>query len=324
MNRREPSTSRGETVVQSGPDDAVSARAALAATGMLSAEKLAVARITRLAGLTNRVYAVEAGSTRVALRIPGPGTAAIIDRIAEERNARAAAAAGVAPDVLYFGPDGVMLTPLIDALPLSPELIRTRAGATERAAAALRALHDSGAAFAREFRTFDILDGYLQVVEANSGGSRPELAALVAEAAPIRAVLAAHPAPLRPCHCDPTGGNLLDTGERVWLIDWEYSGLHDRAWDLAYLSLQADFDEALDRRLLTAYFGRPPVQAERSRVAVQKAACELLSILWAAVQASAGNPAADFRAYLDASAARFRSRIASPEFAVHLAGMAAG
>lgn len=324
MNRPEPSTSRSETVVRPGSDEAVFARAVLAATGMLPAEKLALAQITRLAGLTNRVYGVEAGSVRLALRIPGPGTAAIINRVAEERNARAAAAAGVGPDVLYFGPDGVMVTPLIDALPLSPELLRTRGGALERAAAALRALHDSGAAFAREFRTFEILDGYLRVIETNSGGSRADLAVLVADAAPIRAALATHPAPLRPCHCDPTGGNLLDNGERVWLIDWEYSGRHDPAWDLAYLALQADFDEPLQRRLLTAYFGRPPARAEWSRVAVQKAACELLSILWAAVQASAGNPAADFRAYVEASAARFRNRIGSPEFAAHLAGMAAG
>ena len=37
----------------------------------------------------------------------------------------------------------------------------------------------------------------------------------------------------------PVPGNLLDTGERVYVIDWEYSGMNDPVWDLADLSVEA-------------------------------------------------------------------------------------
>ena len=63
-----------------------------------------VAEVERLGGLTNRVYRVRAGGEPLVLRIPGEGTEAYIDREVEAVNARAAAAAGVSPEVLYVDP----------------------------------------------------------------------------------------------------------------------------------------------------------------------------------------------------------------------------
>jgi len=35
------------------------------------------------------------------------------------------------------------------------------------------------------------------------------------------------------CHCDPLCENFLDTGERMWIVDWEYSGMNDPMWTSA-------------------------------------------------------------------------------------------
>ena len=54
----------------------------------------------------------------------------------------------------------------------------------------------------------------------------------------MRLVLEASPAALVPCHNDPWPGNLLDADGpdgRIYLIDWEYSGMNDPMWDLADL-----------------------------------------------------------------------------------------
>ena len=110
-------------------DDIRQARAALASVPGFSPEAVAAARFTRLRGLTNRVYKVETEGRRYCLRIPGAGTAAIIDRRMEEQSARAAQAAGVTPEVLYFGSDGLMLTRFVDdAVTLSPARFRESAG----------------------------------------------------------------------------------------------------------------------------------------------------------------------------------------------------
>ena len=99
--------------------------------------------------------------------------------------------------------------------------------------------------------------------------------AAIREMQAIRSALATHPVAPRPCHCDPTGRNLLDTGEKVWLVDWEYSGMNDPMWDLAYFSIESLLDEAGDRALLTAYFGHVAGGRMAARMAMLKPVCEV-------------------------------------------------
>ena len=58
--------------------------------------------IERIGGLTNRNYRITIGPDGYVLRLAGAGTAAYIDRRAEEHNAKVAAAAGVGAEVLFF------------------------------------------------------------------------------------------------------------------------------------------------------------------------------------------------------------------------------
>ena len=295
------------------------ARQALTRLPIYTTAQVRDARMARLPGLTNKIFRVAIGEERVCLRIPGAGTAAIIDRRAEETNTRAAAKAGVAPELLYFGADGVMVTRFVDdALPLSAARFRAVPGAVDRAARALRSLHDNASPFAAAFDAFASAANYIALLRRRGADLPPGREAILREADAVQRALDARPRPLRPCHCDPTGANLLDTGERVWIVDWEYSGMNDPTWDLAYLSLQADFEPAQDRRLLHAYFDRTALAAEAACVAVQKAPCELLSALWALVQHSAGNDAADFLGYADRAFRDCGDRMRAPEFAENL------
>ena len=81
---------------------------------------------SRLAGLTNVNYLVEAPDGQVVLRIPGAGTSEYIDRRNEEHAARSAAAAGVNADVLFFdSSDGLMVTRFLsDSVTMSAEIGR--------------------------------------------------------------------------------------------------------------------------------------------------------------------------------------------------------
>ena len=287
--------------------------------------EIETAQVTRLPGLTNRVWRVEIGSAVYSLRIPGAGTTAIIDRKAEEINARAAFRAGVAPEILHFGADGVMITRFIEnATALARPLLKERAGARQRAAQALRRLHDMAEPFAGTFGIFATSDRYASLLRQRGVAVSPLEQAIFREAEAVRSALAAAPAPLKPCHCDTTGANLLNDGERVWLVDWEYSGMNDPMWDLSYLSVQADFDPPHDEELLAAYFGRAPEAAEGARMAVLKAPVEIMSALWALVQHSAGNRSADFKGYADATFARCLERMRTAEFHRRLAALRDG
>jgi thiamine kinase-like enzyme len=295
------------------------ARRRLAALPGFDAKTAAAARLTRLAGLTNRVFKVETATESFCLRIPGVGTDSIIDRRVEERNARAAAAAGITPEVLHFAEDGTMLTRFVHGALVTPEHLRDSPEALQRVAMALRSLHCRAPDFAGVFHVFEIMQSYAALLESR-GAAMPEGAhAVLGEADAVRGALAARPAPLRPCHCDPTGRNLIDTGERVWLVDWEYAAMNDPMWDLAYFSVESELDDKADAILLTAYLAREPDKAESARMAVTKAVCELLAALWALVQQAEGNRTTDFAIYAGASFARAARRMAAPEFAKDLA-----
>ncbi|MBP7241994.1 choline kinase family protein [Amaricoccus sp.] len=286
-------------------------------------ESLAGAPALRLGGLTNRVYRMGEGPDVVVLRLPGAGTEAYIDRAAEAANARAAAAAGVSPEVLHFGADGVMLTAFIpDAATMTPALFAARPGAVERAARAFRRLHTTAAPFAGRFELFAMIDDYLGHLE-RLGATLPEgYHDVVAEAGPVRAALAASPVPLAPCHCDPLCENFLDAGERMWIVDWEYSGNNDPLWDLGDLSVEGEFDPDMDARLIAAYFDRPPTAAEAGRMTIHKAMCDLLWTLWGLIQHANGNPADDFWAYSLGRLRRCRALMADPAFGRAVAAVA--
>jgi thiamine kinase-like enzyme len=281
--------------------------------------------VERLGGLTNRVYRVTTAGGSYCLRLPGKGTEAYIDRAVEATNARAAAAAGVAPEVLLFAPDGLMLTRHLDGtVTLSPQLFRERPGAAARAGAAFRRLHESGQRFAFRFELFQMIDNYLRVL-ADLGAELPEgYHDVVAEAGAVREALAAHAWPLAPCHCDPLCENLLDTGERVWLVDWEYSGVNDPMWDLGDLSVEGGFDAEQDEALLRGYFGGEAKPADRGRVVIYKAMCDLLWTLWGLIQHANRNPAEDFWAYATGRFERCKALMASREFTRQLAAVRAG
>ncbi|MEF3045853.1 phosphotransferase [Pseudotabrizicola sp. L79] len=270
----------------------------------------------RLGGLTNRVYRLR----DFIIRVPGEGTETYINRQHEAIAARAAAAAGVSPEVIHFDETtGVMITRFIDSTTMTPQGFKTRTGSSARAARALRQLHQSGQTFPARFELFAMIDDYLGHLSGKDVPVPPGYPAVLAEAEAVRTALARSPVPLAPCHCDPLCENFLDTGSRMWIVDWEYSGMNDPMWDLGDLSVEGQFDAAQDAEMLAAYFDGPPTPQDHARMVIYKAMCDLLWTLWGLLQLANDNPAEDFRAYADTRFARCRALMATPEFADHLA-----
>ncbi|MGC1489198.1 MAG: phosphotransferase family protein [Albidovulum sp.] len=295
--------------------------AALAAMATIPALQNA-GKPVRLGGLTNLVF--RAGD--YCLRLPGKGTEEYIDRANEAVAARAAAGAGVAPEVIHAdAKTGLMVTRFIDgAVTMTPEAFGARAGAPARAGQAFAKLHNSGAQFPFRFELFAMIDDYLGILATKDVALPPGYHDVVAEAEAVRAALDAHPLPLAPCHCDPLCENFLDTGDRMWIVDWEYSGMNDPMWDLGDLSVEAGFDAAQDDEMLRAYFGAEPRARDHGRMVIYKAMCDLLWTLWGLIQLANQNPADDFRAYADGRFARCKALMATPEFARHLGAIAKG
>ena len=64
----------------------------------------------------------------------------------------------------------------------------------------------------------------------------------------IEAALAVHPLATVPCHNDLLAENYLDDGERLWIVDYEYSGNNDPAFELGNTCQELGWDERPDPR----------------------------------------------------------------------------
>jgi thiamine kinase-like enzyme len=275
--------------------------------------------IERLAGLTNRNYKVAIGDERFVLRIPGEGTSEYINRPHEAVAARIAAEAGVNAEVLFFdATDGLMLTRFVDgAATMNGERFKDL-GAVARAATAFRRMHECGKSFATTFDLFQKMDEYLAYLQTKNARIPNGYADVQKEAESVRAALNATPAALRPCHCDPLAENFLDTGARIFIIDWEYAGNNDPMWDLGDVSVEAGFGPEQDAALAEAYFGGQPPAAQVGRMVMYKAMCDLLWTLWGVIQVVNENPVDDFWTYAVNRFERCKALMGSAEFGRHL------
>lgn len=263
--------------------------------------------VDRLGGLTNLVYRLEPQSEaarsafdgNIIVRIPGVGTEEYIDRAVEAHNAGEAAKAGVSAALIHADPvSGLMISRCIDDIEtMKPTLFKTRQGSPARAGEAFRKLHNSGYEFNFRFELFTMIEEYLAVL-ATRDIELPEGYHDVVEAAvPIRLALEKNPGRMAPCHCDPLCENFLDDGDKMWIVDWEYSGQNDPLWDLGDLSVEGGFDDTQDAEMLGAYCNGQPDRDSIARMIIYKAMCDLLWTLWGLIQYANDNPAEDFWAY---------------------------
>jgi len=263
-------------------------------------------RIEPLAGgPTNRNYKVESGGRVFAVRTGCDEPVLGICRRNELACIRVAVAIGLAPAVVHSAP-GVLVTEFIAGAPLSPQLVPPR---LDRVAATLRAIHAAGAAVTGHllwFSPFQVARTYVQsAVERGlplPAGVGP--AVLLAEVAELEARLR----PFTPtfCHNDLMPANILDSGEKLWVIDWEYAGVGHPLFDVAGLASNCDFDEARDRQLLTAYRGGFDA-AQYAQFRVLKAMAALRESLWAVLQGAQTTIEFDYAGYRDDNYRKFRA-----------------
>jgi thiamine kinase-like enzyme len=265
------------------------------------------------AGLTNTNYRVEVDGTPHFVRIPGPGTDLLaVDRGNELHNTRAAAASGVAPRVLHALPVwDVFVLEWVGGRTMSNEVLNAP-GIPARIAASLRRLH-SGPRFRDDFDMFRVAERYLALVDDREipipAGYRERMGAIPQ----IEAAIAVDPLATVPCHNDLLAENYLDDGERLWLVDWEYSGNNDPTFEIGNTCQELGYDEAQASELCAAYFGEAS-PALLARMHLQMIMSDVGWTLWAAIQARISTIDYDFTGWAEERWARASANLDGPDF----------
>jgi len=207
-------------------------------------------------GLTNRNFKVTTSEHAYVVRISDPGSGALdIDRDNEYRNSIVAAASGVgAPVVDYLPDDSTLVIGFIEGRTLADDDFAAP-GIIDGVADACRRLHGGGR-FDNDFDMFEIQRGYLDLVQGR-GYRLPEGYLDFGDSvARIRGALAGRQEPTVACNNDLLAGNFIHDGERIRLIDYEYSGNNDACFELGNIWSECHLTDEQLEHLVVAYFGR--------------------------------------------------------------------
>ena len=275
------------------------------------------------AGLTNENYRVAIDGSPYFVRIPGPGTELLaIDRANELHNTRAAAEAGVGPAVVHHDRwSGAMVLVWLTARTMSNASLGAD-GMASRIATTLRQLH-AGPRFRDDFDMFRLAERYLRLVDEREIAIPDGYRERLGQVAEIEAAMAVHPLDAVPCHNDLLAENYLDDGDRLWIVDYEYSGTNDPTFELGNTAQELGFDEERQIELCAAYFGEA-TPALLARMRLQMIMSDVGWTLWAAIQARISDIEYDFWGWAEERWARASAAIDGPNFETWLAEAAAG
>src|SRR5262249_39674493 len=173
-------------------------------------------------GITNQNYRVDAGGDTFVLRIGGRGTHLLgIDRRHESICTAIAAQVGVGAEVVYFlEAEDVLVTRFIVGSVLTVEAA-TQHAMLRRVVASMQR-YRAGLTFPGIFSPFATVRNYWRIAleqGVNFPDTLPKVFALMAQ---IEAALIPNQQ-IRPCHNDLLASNLIDDGQVIRIVDWEYA-----------------------------------------------------------------------------------------------------
>ena len=239
--------------------------------------------IQRLGGMTNRSYKItRTDGQEYLVRIPGEGTEEMINRIDERKSTELGCRLGIDSPLIYFGDDGRKVMRFIhDPQPMSEEVMRRKENLIQ-AASIFRRLHSCGEDTGVRFEVFEMADLYERIIRDSGVAFYDDYEDVKNTVMRIKAEVDKDGEAARvPCHNDSLIGNwVLDSDGKLYLIDWEYSGMNEAMWDLSCLSIEAVYTEENDAELLNAYYGREATVEERKRFAAAKLYVDYLWTLW--------------------------------------------
>ena len=211
------------------------------------------------------VFRLTVGGAPCVLRIEAPPSP-IRDPVRHFACLRIAAEAGVAPALLHADAEaGVCLTALVAPEGVGP----FGAPQVVAAAEAVRRLH-AAPLFPPLVPYLDAVDGVMGQFRQSGRASPGALAAPLALYAALTAAYPRHDPALVSSHNDLNPSNIIFSGGRAWIIDWETGFAADRYADLASLTNWFAADEVGEALILNTYFGEAPGAARMARFLVMR------------------------------------------------------
>ena len=257
-------------------------------------------------GLTNLNFVVNDAGRRYVARLGQDIAEHHVMRFNELAASRAAHAAGLSPAVVFAG-DGITVIDFIEAHTYAEADIRAP-GALERIIPLLKTCHYEVPKHLRGpaliFWVFHVIRDYAATLRDADSAHVAILPELLSISETLEA--AAGPFDIVFGHNDLLAANIMEDGDRLWLIDWDYAGFNTPLFDLGGLASNNGLAPAQERHMLELYFEAPVTDALQHRYGAMKCASLLRETMWSMVSEVTSSLDVDYAAYTQENLSRFR------------------
>lgn len=241
-------------------------------------------------GLTNTSFSFRVGSRDNAYvyRHPGVGTEEYINRESEAFSMDVSKRLGLDDTFIYMDKnEGWKISRFV---PQARPLDYHNRDEVGRAMGMVRRLHDSAIKSPYRFGVWNKANEFVERVSRKGRNDYADFQTLYDKMAQLYR-LTLHDG-IEPClcHCDCYDTNfLVDAGGKLYLIDWEYSGMDDPASDVGTFVCCSDYNEAQVLDVFRLYYGREPDAVELRHSLAYVALSAYYWYLWAIYQTMVGN-----------------------------------
>lgn len=214
-------------------------------------------------GMSNYTYVVETRGKRYTYRVPGKYAEKFVDRVEEWDNIQEVNKLSLNNATSYVEViSGEKLAEYVEGTILSETDVVSY---NEMSVKALKTIHNSNLRF-KDYNAFGRLADYERYCREMGFTHPKEYVELRGKLDQMRQAHA--DVPMVPCHCDYQPTNLVVSGDKLYVLDWEFAGMNDPFYDIACYG-NAGFDKALS--LLEAYVGHKPTSQELRRLYYHRA-----------------------------------------------------
>ncbi|MBN1078837.1 NTP transferase domain-containing protein [Clostridium botulinum] len=256
-----------------------------------------ISEVVAAGGMTNKNYRICVKGKRYILRVAGIGTECMISRKNEMFNSSIASEREYNVETPYFNVEtGIKISTFIEnAETLTPRSVKKEEN-LKQVTRILRDLHeDNEFPMKNEFNVFRELEKYEDILKTSDGEFFHDYDEVREKFMKLEQVLKECDRVFVPSHNDLVSENLVkDTEGRIYLIDWEYSGINDDMWDLAALSLENNFSEDDTELMFRLYFNGEADDNSRKRLLIHQISQDLLWAVWTLIKENEGD---DFGTY---------------------------
>ena len=250
-------------------------------------------KIEPLGGMTNHNFKVELNGERYVFRLPGEGCSCFVNRKNENQNVQLIQNLKIDAKIIHFNENsGVKIAKYIDgAETLNPT---TALKYKNKVAAILKKLHNSNLSFGNQFNVFNEIIKYELEIEKLTSRKYPNYEVVRKKVFDLKKILENTGVHLVSCHNDTVPENFIISNGQMYLIDWEYSGMNEKEWDIGAFCLECNFSKQETKEFIDVYFEGKATKENKMKVLIYQICQDFLWSLWTILKEENGEDFGDY------------------------------